>query len=156
MRKWKRKALSAEELENLLHIPTTVAEAQQILKRNTGLLDALERKDYAYTGNAGCPHCGDHACTECAWFLYGSAGCFDGMFGGLSVLSRTGVCYGVDSESLFLPEASIDRTRALRRARIFLRGHVEWAEAVISRGGVPWPADDPGYEAWCRRHSCRS
>jgi hypothetical protein len=77
------KALKPPELEILKRVKTAKAQARQILKRNLGLLEALERipttveemnraadekRDLDYEGDVGCPHCNSgYDCRKCAW-----------------------------------------------------------------------------------------
>ena len=77
------KALEPDELELLKRVKTTKAQARRILKRNLGLLEALDKiptniKDmkraladgqtFDYRGDVGCPHCNSaYDCEGCAW-----------------------------------------------------------------------------------------
>jgi hypothetical protein len=145
-KKWKR-ALSKEELAGLLCVPTTVAQAKLILKRNMGMLRALET-GREYHGKVGCPHCGHNNCEKCAWAKhpgekpYGYGACCMGVsFGGVEGRSvqDMSISYSFDEEHVFSADVIRDvglcaglYSMTLR----FLRGHIEWSNEVIRRGGV--------------------
>lgn len=139
------KVLSDEELAGLLLVPTTVAEAKQIKRRNKPLLDAL-RKGVGYKGRIGCPHCKLHegACQKCPWTKhplsngeYGySACCLLARFGGVSMcdVQDNGLTYAAGYE--YILERVRLRDGEKEKIEKVLIGHIEWADEVIRLGGV--------------------
>lgn len=136
--------LYEEELTWLLRVPTTVEQAEAIKFRNNCLLNnlALGVCEDVYEG---CPHCKtnlfSYSCEGCAWKLYSEANtyrlpCCGATFSGVTLVA-SGVSYGAISARI---RSSVTKDRALGAcAEDFLQGHVEWAEAVILMGGIPWP-----------------
>jgi hypothetical protein len=154
----KRKAgsvLTQQELAGLLKVPTAVAQAKQIRKRNIALLRAIKR-GVAWRGEVGCPHCqvvGENECDTCAWSkhpaskmnarLFGKpyennifgVCCLGVTFGGIPMraVQGCGIEYAADWESFDPIKYHDNYSGSIERA---IRGHIEWANEVIRRGGV--------------------
>jgi hypothetical protein len=134
--------LSEHEKELLMRVPTTVEQAELILKRNQGLLTMLDNEETGKT-EIGCPHCDCCYCRGCAWQVlaqeYGvrSYICCHATFGGISHGTVKGVDYSADVEELTSDAYEDDDAES--SACTFLEGHMEWAMLVIAKGGVDWP-----------------
>lgn len=143
--------LTAEEKEKLLQVTTTKEQAKQILLRNTLLLKALVGKEYLH-GAVGCPHCAamDEKCKDCAWIAafgeYGQTApsgasqpcfpCCRATFGGITLYDAAGVQYSSDTEA-FCNELCLicdDDEDPRVPAALFLLGHIEWANAMLTVG----------------------
>lgn len=139
--------LSEEEMRILLTVPTTVGQARRIKQRNLALLQNAE-KDKFPMRRIGCPHCKftagyGHECKSCAWSVVRkeirkhckeaiySLTCIHMTFGGVD-LDDSGVVYSTNDE--YIMELSWSE-----KTKNFLRGHIEWADAVIALRGIPWP-----------------
>lgn len=143
------KVLSPQELEDLMKVPTTVEEARQIKERNERLLELLEKNEDGYVA-IGCPHCSyssskGFSCKRgertCRWYKYPgvhkrySMPCVYVPFGGISyadvsrIINYESSCAQVKNTEA---EFSIYKKQK-QQAKIFLKGHIEWAEAVISK-----------------------
>jgi hypothetical protein len=148
------KYLTKEELDNLLKVPTTICQAKKVRKRNLLLWEKFNDNDTS-DSTIGCPHCkytGEgHLCSTCAWQLYPEQfgktflHCTSVTFGGVYFDNQVAVSYSTDSESLNdTKESMIDcysdeASDLIEEVENLLLGHVEWAEAVILQGGIPWP-----------------
>jgi len=105
----------------------------------------------------GCPHCifgpnegsefGRYRCSECRYNLDGAAidtKCCVFDFGGVSHRSldhQVWVALGYETASIYPREVCKGDDLhpwfvALHKSQLFCRGHIEWAEEIISRGGV--------------------
>ena len=140
--------LTSAELALLLKIPTTVEQARKIKKRNELLLKALLA---GVSGESSeCPHCAeaslivgkdyaDFSCGKCAWNR-DELSTVGGMFFCVSERVRFGgVKYAEVYSHLWLnPGYAVIGGNALDNPKVepFIRGHIEWAEEVIRRGGV--------------------
>lgn len=130
-----------EWLAKLLEVPTTRAQAKQIIKRSEGML-ALVKARKSGTVNIGCPHCRLEPTTDRdrSYFCYSCAynagnrpsvkfAClhmefdgrkFDQVAGVISLTARQAVVkikYATDSHL-----AEVER---------YLLAHITWAEAVV-------------------------
>jgi hypothetical protein len=139
-----RKVLKPGELKKLMRVKTTKAQAIQIIERNLAVLRGLKRNEHI-TLPYGCPHCNeDYACEACAWTKglgklpgYNPAveRCCIGRcttFGGVTYAEISNVfSYGYASVTLKfwyrLPACN------LSQARVYARGHIQWALAVIAK-----------------------
>jgi len=146
------KILSKKELKNLFRVRTTVKEAKQIKKRNLLLLEAVNKRKL-YVSEIGCPHCKvkvvDSAyedmttdCEHCAWKPFASRTnlipCFGATFGGVSLLSlqNNGLSFYHDEEAFEpqdLADSPMGKEVTLRRIVTFLKGHIEWADAILEK-----------------------
>ncbi len=153
--------LSKKELRALLKVPTTVEQAKQIKRRCEGLLEfmlkmkdnwaAIRAKTYkgftTYEGVIGCPHCEEtpthhrmRQCDKCAWVNYpnksGGLACYSAKFGGITIEEVRCLRYWTKRESAFVNRLVNSPFSALLACIRFLRGYIEWAVAVIKKGGV--------------------
>jgi len=135
--------LYKRELDKLIKIPTTIDQAKRIIKRNRCLL----RFKRTFT-RFGCPHC--ETCWHCAWrlvFHYKEIclkqPCYHAKFSGLTILNVCNVIeYRSDGEDCYphdFASCTDGQKQEMIDAEAFLRAHIEWAEAVILQGGIPWP-----------------
>ncbi len=135
------------ELQRLLKVPCTVKQARQIKRRNKQLLAALEagikRQEGTYPSfNVGCPHCSTNMnCTNCAWRSYPGRHvlrCTDAKFYGTSLNNQVKMQYIIQfsSNKETLAYSLLDTDKAVNNAILFLKGHIEWANAVVKRGGI--------------------
>lgn len=156
--------LRKRELQFLFLLETSTAEAEIIRRRNTLLLEEMDRqqKDSAEdwetaTVAEGCPHCQkgtiDTAlCLQCRWDTVAQAvkiaekrgirssyPCLELTFGGQHMWD-TLVLYGSGNADLMLYRlrcVSPETQRAcLKKTRAYLRAHVEFADAVKAFGGI--------------------
>ena len=155
--------LTLGEKVALSKIPTTKKQARQILRRNTQLLERVnevlaakgDRSAYDEDVMIGCPHCqaAGFNCEDCPWGklgMFNMFGCLSRSFGRVTGNDVTDDDLNI-SVHLNRDSASIrwDRTTspyfklaglrgAGRKCRLFLQGHIEWAEAVISGEIKEW------------------
>jgi len=136
-------------------VETTIAQAEQIIRRNQGLLDELKRvepellqmtvptdwEDWHYKTHAGCPHCGGK-CDDCAWANYHTEWCSDAIFDGLTyahtgAIAPLSVEYRAAFERLWvdcLEDCTVqDMRECIRDIRKFLKAHVRWGKDIIRR-----------------------
>jgi len=147
--------LYPDELVLLLKLRTNRREANQIIDRNCWALAALEelwmkRDDDTGSGtmentSLGCPHCvyNDGAygiqfmCHECRYKEISNpprfmSPCVYVRFGGVCLEDL--LCISLTPYGIIVscPKSRDD----LESARVFLKGHIEWAHEVIRRGGA--------------------
>jgi len=146
--KLRLKILSVPELQILLKVPTTLEQAKQILRRNCLILERLrERSSDPVT--IGCPHCSsNYPCGSCVWGkafprgVYPVWPCCAVPFGGqihgpTDLLELSYYDAELNWESLDAYYSPRSVARKVRKCRIFVQGHVEWAEVLIKLGGNP-------------------
>ena len=137
---WLRK----RELDQLLNVPTTVEQAEQVIKRNEALLKKLDEADESKVP-IPCPHCSDKFdCEHCAWNLLYVADsdykCLNAVFSGVSDRDSGVNLY---SDSADIDPSVFNSEESGLKCEAYLQGHIEWAQAVIILGGVPWPEKTP-------------
>lgn len=149
--------LTAAELACLLEVPTTPEQARQILSRNQQAL-AMLLSDEPGTVDIGCPHCLDAKeewkkqfpdapttglfCKTCAYTktvdpadtLGGHCACCTYSFGGHCYDDDVDAVVRLTSVSLDV-DATNESFMSVRHAKVWLRGHIEWAEEVLRRAG---------------------
>jgi hypothetical protein len=140
-----RKVLSKEELRKLMLVPTTIAQARQIILRNTVMLEGLKNRINLNT-QVGCPHCSKDEdtnrfnCRTCAYQAYPINSnhqligpCCYAKFGGQSYLfgGRISFFIGLECDSEYIHADQKMSREDLCAVRRFLNGHIEWARAVI-------------------------
>jgi hypothetical protein len=149
----RKKVLTKAELQCLLEIPTTVEDAQMILKRNQKILELL-KKGKGGQVHVGCPHCinaggsatGLGHCDVCKYPKpavdipqLDSLGCrcVEYTFGEVA-LADLNHCIGLTAVNATVETPSSLRSRygfeyAAEKAITWTRGHIEWAQEVIRR-----------------------
>jgi hypothetical protein len=150
-------------LEFLDEIPTTV-DAMNAALNEVGNYCVVEEVDI------GCSHCnGDLVCATCVYRHYPeeelrlqpcdmhrrplTAPCLDVLYGGLTAndLSRhdreVHLSYDADDATLTTTvdgpvdeDDMVEVNRQIQEVATVLTGHIEWADAVIVRGGVEEPS----------------
>jgi len=104
--------------------------ATQIRKRNQGLLDALNRKQWGFHSYVGCPHC--YRCYCCLWTKavhdFSADACCQVRFGGSQLFEQKLVEYHPTWEVL-INYTDFDRTEAqIAKSRRFLEAHIAWTK----------------------------
>lgn len=141
----KSRVLSTKELNALLKVKTTSAQARQIIRRNSIALEMLQNGPWPdegeFTVKVGCPHC-NQSCRHCAYpsngggidehgNLYMFGQCLHYKFGGVSYYNVN--CIIDISRDFYLLHKADSRSREYKDAITWLKGHIEWAEAVLKR-----------------------
>ena len=142
-------SLLPEELENLIGfrpdgtltgswVPTTVAKAKRIKRRNLLMLKACLAKAYHHS-NIGCPHCIEaKSCSDCDWSHHVTArprstsNCVHARFANYEHVQVLAACYGQNSEDVWPTRLEIDHIRTIKH----LKAHIEWANAVLKLNGI--------------------
>jgi len=146
------KVLTPKERRILRQVKTTKAQAKVIKARNVRLLEALDR---ACSGNGavnnevvpiGCPHClgSGRNCSSCSWRiprlkkLAKESGynfctfCNYATFGGISADTVPFVVYAPGwAMATSITIDGITRSAGLEMSKRFVKGHIEWADAVL-------------------------
>lgn len=142
-----KKVLNERELARLLKVPTSTRQARQIINRNKAALELLKNGRSGRI-NVRCPHClvGEgniDPCKNCAYpFEPGSGGydagcqCCEYEFGGhkyessivMSMITLKPEYISVENPNF---NTSSQRTKAVKAATSWLKGHIEWGEEVI-------------------------
>lgn len=137
-----KKVLTEAELACLLEVPTTVADAEMILKRNQRMLRLLKARQ-AGRVEYGCPHClaaggNENILGNCDICKYPSdtgpkrSRCCYYSFGGVSFDYNDVQRYinlRAHDASVYSPRAHEDCDKAIT----WVKGHIEWAREVIRR-----------------------
>ena len=155
--------LTKEEKGILALVSTTVKQAEQILERNMGLLNAMTQlkranKDPAsFISNIGCPHCSiGYHCQDCDWRIIRNKTvdkkgrtpttffCCYVPFGGVNYLKAFNfryarLQYSDRDESFYYLGARTTLQKKEREGQYqkcvrFFKGHIEWAMSVIALG----------------------
>jgi len=170
--------LTEEELACILKVPTTREQAVQILHRNLMLLgpidfwmdhihhlDCLTEQERQFESGIGCPHCDlEYTCDRCAWqgikpSPWMKHPCCSVPFGGVTYISLNSLKaidfhYQADSEHLELRavegRSMAAITEDLLQVRRYLRGHIEWAQAVLQRSEDEEPGPYEAMADWMR------
>jgi hypothetical protein len=145
------KVLTKQELQNLLNVKTSLRQAKLIKKRNAELLEAFEhfresKRCLIYENDwrnlpYACPHCDlNMRCDSCAWKVepfhkYLITFCLRATFGGVrySTVEKV-ISYSPGHCSVNAYRAVHCSSKKASEVRKFLKGHIEWAEAVIQHG----------------------
>lgn len=138
------RVLSKHELNELLKVKTTMKQARQIIRRNSRALEILRSGVLGHVP-IGCPHCEavETNCTRCAYHPEETGTselssrelftefCLEYTFGGIRHREVCRVIGIRPSHMHIIPD--IGRPEIVASADIWLRGHIEWAEAVLKR-----------------------
>lgn len=140
---WEKKLLP-------LSLLTTDEQARQIVTRNEGLLGAL-RKNTAYRGRVGCPHCtksikNDYLCHDCDWRFtvkktsaINDMTCINFSFNGVTLCSVRKTVYrsGSSHEECIIYAAEFEKyspfsnPKMRGRAFKFLKAHIKWGKRIL-------------------------
>ena len=142
----KYEVLTPAERRLLRQVKTTKAQARVIKIRNVRLLEALDKWPVSTTIPIGCPHClvNGRNCSSCSWRiprlkkLAKESGynfctfCNYATFGGISADKVPFVIYAPGwAMATSTTIDGISRSAGLEQSKRFVKGHIEWADAVI-------------------------
>lgn len=156
VKKPRRKVLSAEELKILANLPTTVEEAQTIKRRFKAILDGLKKPPVNRLDiYEPCPHCAydkatyTYCCGKCRYNkmpftdralnrVLPCMRCLNIAFGVITARDVTDIVVLSHHKATVLGtlSSSLRAKELVSMARIWAKGHVEWADAVIKAGGT--------------------
>lgn len=121
--------LYQSEIDALANVPCTREQAQQIIDRNTALMNNLLQSPICMeVVNIGCPHCDkEYSCSECDYPKddVGNYQCVRYKFGGFGLdyhyvdLSWEKAWF---KEQIYVGEEDV---------LTWLQGHIEWGERVL-------------------------